>query len=128
MQNVLRLCYVSDRVAYFASAPPAEVWGDDWNDAPYGHNAGTPYEHVWRGEERVPITIELVPYVGGWLETPAERAGGNSWCTVEQINRGEIPWLTSPATEASLRAGATIDEFFAFVRAAGGRVFREVTR
>lgn len=38
------LCYVDGPWAYFTTQPLAKQWGDDWNDAPYEHNAGEPYE------------------------------------------------------------------------------------
>lgn len=36
-----KLCYVDDGFAYFTTKPLTEQWGDDWNDAPYEHNAKT---------------------------------------------------------------------------------------
>lgn len=30
-------------VRFFLGKPGVEPWGDDWNDAPYEHNAGTVY-------------------------------------------------------------------------------------
>ena len=44
---VMRLCYVSGCFAYFTSKDLTEQWGDDWNDAPYEHNAGEPYGPCW---------------------------------------------------------------------------------
>lgn len=37
-----KLCYVSHGRAYFVE-DFENAWGDDWNDAPYEHNAGEPY-------------------------------------------------------------------------------------
>jgi hypothetical protein len=42
-----KLCYVKGNWAYFTSRPLSEQTGDDWNDAPYEHNAGTPYGPCW---------------------------------------------------------------------------------
>lgn len=39
-----KLCHVERNFAYFTRLPLDEQWGDDWNDAPYEHNAGTPYD------------------------------------------------------------------------------------
>ena len=36
------LCYVDAPWAYFTTRRLSEQWGDDWDDAPYEHNAGTP--------------------------------------------------------------------------------------
>lgn len=38
-----KLCYVEDNFAYFTNDFENQ-WGDDWNDRPYEHNAGEPYE------------------------------------------------------------------------------------
>lgn len=49
MSGEPRLCYVDGLdtlTAFFTTRPLAEQWGDDWNDAPYEHNAGRPYR--WR--------------------------------------------------------------------------------
>lgn len=125
-ETTLRLCYVKGAFAYFASMPPGEVWGDDWNDVPYEHNAGTPYEHIWRGEEKTTIDVLKVAF-DGWLETPADRAGLNSSYSVQSINAGTTPWLygerydgTPPVT---IMAGATLAEFRAAVASVGGAVY-----
>ena len=41
----MKLCYIDphDRSAWFTSCELDKQWGDDWNDAPYEHNAGEPY-------------------------------------------------------------------------------------
>ena len=39
----LKLCYCSNNIMYFTSDMTAQ-WGDDWDDCPYEHNAGKPYE------------------------------------------------------------------------------------
>lgn len=43
-----KLCYIessgSGGTAYFTTNDLDRQWGDDWNDAPYEHNAGSPYE------------------------------------------------------------------------------------
>ena len=44
------LCYVAGNFAYFTTKPLSEQWGDDWDDAPYEHNAGTPYSPCWHNE------------------------------------------------------------------------------
>lgn len=41
------VCYFDEPWLFFTSAPLAAQWGDDWNDAPYEHNAGTPYPDHW---------------------------------------------------------------------------------
>ena len=44
------LCYVDEPWAYFTTQDLDKQWGDDWNDAPYEHNAGTPYEPCWHND------------------------------------------------------------------------------
>ena len=39
----LKLCYLESSVMYFTSDIDNQ-WGDDWDDIPYEHNAGKPYE------------------------------------------------------------------------------------
>ena len=39
-----KLCYIEKNFAYFTTQDLEKQWGDDWDDAPYEHNAGTPYE------------------------------------------------------------------------------------
>jgi hypothetical protein len=41
------LCYATATWAFFTTRSLKEQWGDDWNDAPYEHNAGDPYEPCW---------------------------------------------------------------------------------
>ena len=38
------LCYIEGPWAYFTTRPLADQCGDDWDDAPYEHNAGWPYK------------------------------------------------------------------------------------
>ena len=44
------LCYVEGNWAYFTTKDLDKQWGDDWDDAPYEHNAGTPYGPCWHNE------------------------------------------------------------------------------
>ena len=39
-----KLCYVDRNKAWFTNNFEKQ-WGDDWDDAPYEHNAGLPYDH-----------------------------------------------------------------------------------
>lgn len=128
------LCYVEGSCAYFTTQPLADQWGDDWDDAPYEHNAGTPYE--WRADKWDMATRTLVPndhprweivkvYFDGDLVTPDARYG-NSPFSVEKINRGDVPWL-EPYMGHGVRimAGCTVSVFKDLVREAGGRVYVE---
>jgi len=41
--EVYRLCYVDLPWVYFTTQDLDKQWGDDWDDAPYEHNAEEPY-------------------------------------------------------------------------------------
>ena len=118
------LCYVDNPWAYFTTQPLEKQWGDDWNDAPYEYNAGTPYEwHEPDGEPRWEIVT--VGYHGDFWE-PGDRTL-NSPYSVETINAGAVPWLAPFGGSPGLFAGAPLAEFKRFVWEHGGRIFTEET-
>jgi hypothetical protein len=134
-----KLCYIENNFAYFTTQDLDKQWGDDWNDAPYEHNAGTPYGPVrdfsyikdgaWlRGsnynEDGTPQwEIYKVAYEGPWdMQTPADIAGCNSKYSVDMINAKLTPWLTKFPDKA-LFAGASVEEFTEFVESCGGTVY-----
>lgn len=126
----LSLCYVSPPWAYFTTQPLAEAWGDDWNDAPYEHNAGEPYE--WReGSVKEPWEIVRVAYwVTANMETPADLDPPNSGYSVQQINAGDVAWMTDPGYGTRPRvctplvwAGFSLAEFRYAIESHGGTVY-----
>lgn len=128
--NYPKLCYIEGRTAWFTTAPlvgEGKQWGDDWNDAPYEHNAGPPYE--WRSERGTPeYTLMWGMFTGPLLE-PADYHGGiNSPWSIEMINEMRTPWLkteTYVPSDPNVRiyAGVTPVEFAAKVYDAGGSVW-----
>ena len=75
-----------------------EQWGDDWNDAPYEHNAGWPYDSIRKDEH----TILKIPFAvvsennngrSHWGKFPCDYGCGNSPFSVEEINAGAVPWI-----------------------------------
>jgi len=117
-----RLCYIDGCWAYFTTQPLGKQWGDDWDDAPYEHNAGTPYGP--RGDER-PWEIIKVAFEAD-LQTPADFAAGNSRYSVEDINQKAVAWLASPSwskDKISIHAGATVEEFCAAIKSVDGDVY-----
>ena len=104
-----QLCYIDDLDGvgtielWFSREPVETIWGDDWNDRPYEHNAGEPYKYTKDNIENdyvkiivnIPITAELLlPCTGTY----------NSNFSVEDINiRKQIPWLRNDST--SIYAG-----------------------
>lgn len=128
MSKVFRLCYATTTWAWFSTLAPTEQWGDDWNDAPYEHNAGEPYQYTDhdRQQGRPEYQLERIAYHGQIL-TPCELSNvRNTPWSVQDINAGKVPWFTAWGTEDKLFAGATIEEFLAYVWRNGGQVFREV--
>ena len=114
------LCYVKDGIAYFTDQPLDQQWGDDWDDAPYEHNAEEPYS-------RDGVMITRVAWEGPFDE-PCE-AYTNSPYSVRDINAGAVAWLR-PAhyveQRDSIVAGMTLSRFVEIIRAAGGRAYREI--
>jgi len=121
-----KLCYISGDWAYFTTQDVTEQWGDDWNDAPYEHNAGRPYDFREYNRERgdEPWSIFEVALSTN-LSTPCEGHTNSPYC-VQDINRGDVPWLQSNAwSMAGIRimAGTTFKEFVTIINQAGGTVY-----
>jgi len=121
------LCYVDEPWAYFTTKELSKQWGDDWNDAPYEHNAGSPYE--WREGRLVDEEPESfyevfrVAYDGN-LAPPCYNCC-NSPYSVEQINAGATAWLrTDYGTPIIvIPAGTIFPEFVRLVYEAKGHVY-----
>lgn len=113
--------------AYFTPIPLSEQWGDDWNDAPYEHNAGIPYDdiidEVKETKEGIRVVtkkheVEIVrvpfyiPYDGGWKIKFAKDWGGcNSPFSVEDINGGAVAWIYDTERKIGITAGCNPREF-----------------
>lgn len=119
------LCYVKRNFAYFTSIPLELQWGDDWNDAPYEHNAGEPYyDHRPNpGASYIDHSILKVAYDGNF-EEPRDSFSNSSY-SVEQINKREVPWLKSWLKEDELTVwgGDSLDTFIEVVTKGGGNVY-----
>lgn len=121
------LCYVKGDWAYFTTQPLDKQWGDDWNDAPYEHNAGPPYrphsaDQHW---EIVQVAWE------GDFETPDSWSRGwGSDYSVEVINQKVVPWIQTDRYSLKPRiqiwAGTPLREFIRLVLAGGGMVYMPV--
>ena len=77
----LKLCYCANNIMYFTS-DMASQWGDDWDDSPYEHNAGPPYEDG--------RTIRKIKFRGHFIEPCSFYL--NSPYSVQDINNGAVPW------------------------------------
>ena len=134
-----KLCYIENNFAYFTTQELDKQTGDDWNDAPYEHNAGTPYEPrifyyadgrrekdltEWNEDGTPKFEIYKVAYDYCGAETPAQIAGSNSRYSVDMINAKVVPWLTDwPNGKRALFAGASVEEFITFIEDGGGTVY-----
>ncbi len=110
-----KLCYIEDGLAYFTTQSLQDQWGDDWNDAPYDCNAGTPYTYDDRRKDKEPYEIVTVAFTTQ-LDTPSVDRSGiyrNSKYSVEMINNKEIPWLYDEFNEIQLKvwAGISLPDF-----------------
>lgn len=132
-----KLCYIKDNFAYFTTQELDKQTGDDWNDAPYEHNAGEPYPPMlfnyvdgrkekdpreWNEDGTPKWEIYKVAFDYCGAETPAEIAGSNSRYSVDMINKKLTPWLTKFPDKA-LYAGASVEEFMTFIEDCGGTVY-----
>ena len=114
-----RLCYVSDGRAYFAVKDPKDVWGDDWDDRPYEHNAEPPYEYDLK-----------VMFDGDWAE-PYHGFANSVW-SVKDINNGAVAWLRPMYPNKFegeipvIHAGATLSEFLGKIPLCDGVVYLPV--
>jgi hypothetical protein len=124
------LCYVDGNWAYFTTQPLEKQWGDDWNDAPYEHNAGEPYEFSDHDakKNREPWKIVKVAY-DGFFETPDSGHLNSPW-SVEQINAWAVAWLRTSSRIVGgkttvIPAGTTLSRFCELVRQGSGKVYLE---
>jgi hypothetical protein len=119
--ELFRLCYVSeDFTAFFTTQELSKQWGDDWNDAPYEHNAGTPYEPSKATEH---WELREIKFSGNFL-LPCTDLANSGW-SVQQINEGAFPWLRTANSSHALMAGATILDFYMFLWRHDGKVLGE---
>lgn len=107
-------------VAYFTTIPLEKQWGDDWDDAPYEHNAGIPYDDITYGrdendkafiESRENFTIYKVYFTPkNDVTMPMDYSyGGNSPFSVDMINKGAVAWMFNG--KQAIHAGTNISEF-----------------
>jgi hypothetical protein len=123
MKNA-KLCYVDSPWAYFTTQELSKQWGDDWNDHPYEHNSGTPYD--WGpNSEGGAWDIYKVAFDADGLVEPRD-GHLNSPFSVEQINAGAIAWLRSSQwsdNKIVIPAGTPLEKFIELVHEADGTVY-----
>lgn len=127
------LCYVSGDWAYFTTQPLSKQWGDDWDDAPYEHNAEAPYTPHAKSQGQwdiVKVAFEVMlaqPNEDEYMERVL-----NSRYSVQDINDKRIAWLRpsvfSKEGSQPIYAGDTLREFIDKIHLAGGEVYRKEHR
>ena len=108
----LKLCFVESlgwdiAALYYSNKDAKDVWGDDWNDRPYEHNAGEPYMNDGDTFEKIIIDV------GSQMQLP-EDGYLNSPYSVEDINSGAIAWIRiiEGKHSYSLAANSTIEDLY----------------
>ncbi len=116
-----QLCYVKDNFAYFTNIPLSEQTGDDWNDAPYEHNAGEPYYDS--KDQIIKVVYE------GYINTPCYGTD-NSPYSVDMINEKCVAWLMGFSFNEKkyipIFAGSSIKEFIDKIERIGGNVYIQI--
>lgn len=109
----MKLCYADAKFLWFTDTPIDQVWGDDWNDAPYEHNAGEPYS------EFGPYTKICLDY---HYDLPHSGELNSRW-SVENINSGAVSWVAIKFWDGRkgiyFPAGIELDDVISECREAG---------
>jgi len=122
-----KLCYVDGCWAYFTTQRIEDQWGDDWDDAPYEHNAGEPYEDWKSVQVGLSPQWSIIKVAFDCNDLRAPRDGHvNSQYSVKSINAGAIAWLATPhyiSEQVVIPAGTSLCKFNELVKKAGGSVY-----
>lgn len=102
-----RLCFVKDGFAYFSHKNPKRIVGDDWDDAPWEHNADEPYEYDCK------IGFDG----GGWHKSLSTYNN----CAMDFAKK-KLPWLVGPGG-ATIESGISLDEFLFRIESTGGSIY-----
>jgi hypothetical protein len=139
------LCYIDGPWAYFTTQSLSKQWGDDWDDAPYEHNAGDPYDpsflhycddggsvknpRDWNEDGTPKWEIVKVAWDGDLVTPDAWMMVPNTTWSVLNINKKCVPWLQRAGwhkeKEIKIWAGTTLSQFKKLIREAGGSVYVE---
>lgn len=126
----LKLCYIDENeldlhgmmTAYFTENP-LKSSGDDWDDAPYEHNAGPPIQRV-EGKGKIVKLIFSAPGMSTPAMVTRERGFLNSPYSVEDIIHKDVPWLSrefyTENAKIEIFAGVDFKDFLAIVILLGG--------
>lgn len=127
-----KLCYIDGNCAYFTENFE-KTTGDDWDDKPYEHNSGTPYEHDYSVPEQgvkngcgiyPEISIKKVYFeLPFYYKLPCD-GYLNSPYSVDDINiRKVVAWIF--CDKFALFAETTMKKFVETIEENGGKVYLE---
>lgn len=107
--------------------------GDDWDDKPYEHNAEEPYDD-WREliEDNEDIFKRKYEYheikhkvlyfeTNDWSEKQPCDGYSNSPYSVEEINKGKVPWVETD--KYKIYAGTLYEDFIRVIEGNGGNIY-----
>jgi len=118
-----KLCYIDASYAFFTTAELKDQWGDDWDDSPFEHNSGDPYE--WDENSGIDeYYVKKIVFESDMIRP--EHGHCNSPYSVEKINAKHAPWLRNPPWEVEnvvIFAGTSIDDFIKIVEEGGGTIY-----
>ena len=117
---VYKLCYIEGNKAYFTNNWKKQ-WGDDWDDAPYEHNAGTPYHSYYENGKEIPILLKEIYFeIPKYYKLPDD-GYSNSPFSVQDINNHRVPWLT--INNQYIFAGTSYTNFVKQIFELGGTIY-----
>ncbi|MEK6878861.1 MAG: hypothetical protein AABY22_04600 [Nanoarchaeota archaeon] len=144
--NNFKLCYIQDNFAYFTTQDLDKQCGDDWDDAPYEHNAGTPYSPCWHRQSEEKKNCQCDVCLRDYNEDGSPKwqivkiafdgdfSSPKDTCetSVEEINNKLHPWLWAgfpkDGIESKIFAGVSFYEFDKFIRNNGGNIYESNER
>jgi hypothetical protein len=122
-----KLCIIKDNTwAYFTNAPHLSISGDDFDDAPYEHNAGLPYLSDNKYE------ILKIAYISD-LVTPTQFTDKYYSINDIMLNKA-VPWLSneflypqiSQSSIINIYAGESLENFINIIIINGGEIYSKV--
>lgn len=147
MDNAV-LCMVKGDTMYFTTQEIERQWGDDWDDAPWQHNAGNPYTPIataasfnkdtgqWETrlytvnpDGSIPWSVYSCYWAGPFYSPSLDAEWGTSerarkFYSAEQLNAGVLPWLEHDPDDGTpvqkLMAGMPYTAVRALVERCGG--------
>lgn len=113
--KVIDYCLYGNVIKLYLGADDCtDYWGDDWNDAPYEHNAGEVYQRYVRGYAEFAFSSKysICEACNGYFNSPFSK---------EDMKNRKVPCLTiSIEPEIKIYFGDNIDEISKQIKEFGG--------